>query len=151
MLRHKDDSQFYFCFAGFTTHPTFNSSQQVLKHRFRDASGQLPVITQRIHSQEEGRGFWLFILWAVFAHHAVLGLKIVTWNIIPGANPIFHLYGLKLGLKCQYHFKSRCINWIFTATCVLLSAVWRKMHLWHHFICSSFKTSALWEGTECRD
>lgn len=68
-------ASFYFCFAGFTTHPTFNSSQQVLKHRFRDASEQLPVITQRIHSQEEGRGFWLFILWAVFAHHAVL-----DWN-----------------------------------------------------------------------
>lgn len=57
MLRHEDDGQFWFCFAGFTARSKCNSSQQVLKHRFGSASEQPPVITQRISSQEEGRGF----------------------------------------------------------------------------------------------
>lgn len=151
MLRHKDDGRFYFCFAGFTTHSAFISSQQVLKHRFRSASEQLPVLTLRIHSQVEGRGFWLFFFSELCLPTMLCWIEIVSWNIIPGANPIFHLYGLKLGLKCQYHFKSRYINWIFTATCVLFGAARGKMHLWHHFICSCFKTRASWQGTECRD
>lgn len=150
MLRHKDDSQFYFCFAGFTPHSTFNSRQQVLKHWFRYASDQLSVITWWFRRQREGWGFLAFHSLSCVCPPRRTGLKL--WlEILLRSNPIFYLYGLKLSLKCQYHFKSRAINWIYAATCVLLSAIRRKMHLWYHFICSWFKRAHYGEGAECRD